>query len=517
MIHKKEFAILSFFLLIIFLILALNTWDAKSCFNPDEHFYYKSSQTLYEPKNLFAPEYYGEPRFQKPPLFYLAVFFAFKLFGTNWFSARLVTVISSIMVLLVTYALGLKMFDARKAFFGTAMLATSALFLRFGRIVLPEMMLVLCMTSAFYFVYRYFSEGTVRFFYMAFIFMGIGTLIKGPIAILLPALSIFVFYRIYKKKDALTPLHWACGLSIALGLSLIWLIPTLIMHGCNFMDHVMKYEVSARLIEQRTNGATPMGALLHHINKLIFYVPVVFMEYLPWSVLVPAILFLTGKKLNIKKYVAGRSFLLVWIITGFLIFTIVPAKRSHYVLTFFPALSLYLASFFDFDKRRLKNIFTAFLSVTICVYIFAILIVFPLILNDGVDRLSTKLNDILIPREGRVGVSWRLDPQKVELYIDRPIYRMSESDFTYRSPCLLPVLYILAAEYEFNKYMIPLMSSEDVAKYLCTFSVLAEDWRWRKKIPFRKCISDILKDPKNTGHYLTDAFQEKIYLIRVNK
>lgn len=498
-------------------MLVFNTWNAGSFFNPDEHLYYKSSQKLHDLKTLLAPEYYGESRFQKPPLFYLAVFFAFKFLGTNWFSARLVTVISSILVLLVTYALGLKMFGPKKAFFGTAMLATSALFLRFGRIVLPEMMFVFFVTGAFYYAYRYFSEKAVRFFYIAFIFMGVGMLVKGPVAILLPALSIFVFSKIYKKKNALTPVRWAYGFSIILGLSLLWFVPTIILHGHNFIDHIMRYEVSHRLTEQSVFGTTFMAALLHHIGKLIFYVPITFMEYLPWSVLAPAMLFFNKDALDIKKNASGRSFLLVWIAAGFLIFTIVPAKRLHYVLIFFPALSLYIASFFDFEKKRLRNIFTVFLSMIICIYILAMFIVFPLIFNDGIDRLSVKLNDILMTREGPVGVSWQIDSQKVQLHIDRPIYGMMESDFTYKSPCLLPISYILATEYEYKKYMIPLMSSEVIARIYATFSVLAEDWRWRKKIPFEKCVSDILKDPKNTVHYLKNTFQEKIYLIRINK
>ena len=99
--------------------------------------------------------------------------------------------------------MGLKLFDPEKAFFGTAVLATTALFFRFGRIVLPEMMLIFFMTGALYFAFKAFSENARNYFYISFFLMGIGTLVKGPIAFILPSLTILVFYFTNRKNGKL--------------------------------------------------------------------------------------------------------------------------------------------------------------------------------------------------------------------------------------------------------------------------------------------------------------------------
>ena len=207
------------FLLLVFFLLSLYAWKANFCFNPDEVFYYKSSQTLSEPGNIYAPKYYEEHRFQKPPLFYLAVFSSYKFFGVNWFSARLVTILSSVLVLIMTYLLGLKMFGREKAFFGTAVTATTVLFFRFGRVVLPEMTLILFITGALYFAYLAISGKRRGFFYLSFVFMAVGTLVKGPIAFLLPGVVILLFGIIKRKETPQVSVPWIQGFLIVLGAS----------------------------------------------------------------------------------------------------------------------------------------------------------------------------------------------------------------------------------------------------------------------------------------------------------
>jgi len=502
-------------LIAVFLMLALNSWNAKSCFIPDELFYYKSSQTLVNPENIFAPKYYDEPRFQKPPIFYIAIFFAMKVFGINWFSTRLITILSSIAVLIVTYMLGLKMFDAKKALFAVVMLATSTLFFRYGRMAVPEMLFVLCITGAFYFSYRYFTENVGRYFYIAFLLMGIGILVKGPIAISLPTIAMFVFYRVYKPSRSTPFIWWVYGVCIALGLSLSWFIPTIILHGHYFIGHIMQAEISDRFTAGTSNAAFNEAAWFY-LQKLLFYFPVAVAEFLPWSVVVPAAFVFSKESIEMKKNNVGRLFLLIWAATGFITFTLVPAKRAHYVLSFFPAISLYLASFFDFEKKHIKDIFISVAFVTACVYIFAVLVVFPTLLIDGIDRLSMKLKDLSSASAEQVGVSWNLGPQKVELYLDKRTHVMPEHEFTEKEFPGLNVSWILVAEKEYSKYLLPAMlATNKISRDFPVITVIAEDWRWRKIIPFKKCIFDIKRNPANTVSCLKDTFQEKVYLIKV--
>ncbi|MBP7056424.1 MAG: glycosyltransferase family 39 protein [Candidatus Omnitrophica bacterium] len=509
--------ILGLVLIAVFFMLAVNSWNPKSCFIPDELFYYKSSQTLANPENVFAPKYYDEPRFQKPPIFYMAVYSAMQIFGVNWFSVRLTSILSSIAVLLFTYMIGLRMFDEKKALFSAAILATSTLFFRFGRMAVPEMLLVSCMTGAFYFAYRYFTENIGRYFYTAFILMGIGALVKGPIAIFLPVVAMAVFYRAYGPSKPTPFIRWVYGVCIAVGLGLLWFIPTIILHGHYFIDHIKQAEISDRF----TAGSHSIewsGAIFYYLQKLFFYFPIVIAEFMPWSVIGPAVFLFNKESVDKKKNNTGRLFLIIWAATGFVIFSLMPSKRVHYVLSFFPAISLYLASLFDFEKKKIKEIFTGVAAITACVYILSAVFIFPVIFSDGVDRLSARLKDLAGSPEDKVGVSWNLGPQKVELYLDRRTYIIPEHEFSEEKLPELDVAWILVGAEEYNKYFFPDMPpAEKIKRGFPTILVIAEDWRWRKKIPFQKCISDIKRRPADAVSSLRDALQERVYLLRMEK
>jgi len=517
---------LGLLLLCIFLILSLFTWKAKICFNPDELFYYKSSQTLSNLQTLYAPEYYGTPRFQKPPLFYSMVFVSFKLLGINWFSARMVTVISSILVLLVTYLLGRKMFDEEKAFFATGILSTTVLFFRFGRIVLPEMTLILFMVLALFFAYKAFHENKRKDFYLTFLFMGIATLVKGPIGFILPVSVIAIFNLLNRKNFSSASIPWVQGFFIVLAFVLLWVVPVFLIYGEKFLGHIMTAEIADRMTD-KAQFASVGAYIWHYFKNVSFYVPVAFAEYMPWSVLFFAAFFYARKKREKTSYKTQRSFLLIWIITGFIIFTLIPKKRAHYVLLFFPALSLYLISFFDFNYQGIRKAFKVFLSATVAVYFLAVIVVFPYIFTDGVDRLSVKLENSLTEKNIPVAVSWRLDPQEIELYIDKPVYVVRESAFLGEGASKVgieetrgdsPFFYLILAEKEHQEYLDMFLSHiKKTERTPVAYSILSSDWRWRKTINFKDFLYNTIKNPLEVKKYFINAFQEKVYLLEVKR
>ncbi|MBD3427166.1 MAG: phospholipid carrier-dependent glycosyltransferase [Candidatus Omnitrophica bacterium] len=526
----KDNTRLILFLVAVFAILSLYTWKPKICFNPDELFYYKSTQSIREVKDLYAPEYFGERRFQKPPLFYSAVLLSFKLLGTSWFSARLVSVFSSILVLLATYMLGVRMFGREKAFYATGSLATTVLFFRFGRIVLPEMMLIFFMTASFYLAYTAFSLSKHGYFYASFALMGAGTLVKGPVAFVLPGAALAVFYLVNRRRFTLPTVPWAAGALIVFSAFLVWAVPAVLIYGRQFLDHMATVEMD-RFTEKISFGS-PWRLFWHYSVKLLFYVPVLFAQYLPWSVLLPAGLVIIRKYPRGKELSLERSFLLCWILAGFVLYTLVPAKRAHYVLSLFPALSLYLVSFFDFGAAIVRKAFRRLLVAALAVYFLTVVMVFPMIFIDGVDRLSMELEKQLKKRRAPVAVSWRLDPQEVELYIDERVIVLWEVNLGRTAKALDPRLeqalssgggsgtlfYLVMAQTEYRLYRESFISRlEKVRGKDLSFSRLYGDSFWRKRILFGELLRNILDDPSGAARYFNEAFREKVYLFAVKE
>ncbi|RKY42523.1 MAG: hypothetical protein DRP85_02605 [Candidatus Makaraimicrobium thalassicum] len=521
---------LAIFLLLIFIMLSLFAWQPKICFAPDELFYYKSSQAISGIKDIYGPDYYGEKRFQKPPLFYLVVAFFCRIFGANWLSVRLVTIASAVLLLIVTYLLGLRMFGADRAFFGTGILATTILFFRFGRIVLPEMMLVFFMTGAFYFAYAGFQKNRRNLFYLSFCLMGIASLVKGPVGFILPAAAILLFSITSVKKDVPLRIPWAWGILIIIGSNLLWFLPAFLLFGKEFADHIVNVEIVDRMTRE-AGGLSFSQGVYQAFKDVFFYIPVLAIQFLPWSILCPAAMIIGRKNIEKKKFSVQRRFLIIWMITGFLMFTAVTAKRHHYVLLLFPALSLYLISFFDLELRHIRRMFRVLLSLTIGVYFLAVMVFFPYIFMDGVDHLSAELKKALMEEKAAVFASWRLDPQEIELYIDQPVNVIMGVEFEeyhmiarrLRNDAL-PVrrngviLYLMIAREGYDKFLEDFL--EYTAKTLqrpVTGNELSRGRRWRKTIRFSEFCGDIRANPWNIRKHFNKAFREDVFLVAVRE
>jgi len=150
----------------------------------------------------------GRPRLKKTPLAYWCVALTARASGlvsrgeavVNEWTARLPSAIAAILLVVVTLALGRRMFSPRAALIAAVMLATSAGLQKWGRNARPEMLLCLLMTLAmacFYLALQARSRAR-RIVWMAafWVAMGLGNLAKEFVPLLLawPAL-VFLFWR----------------------------------------------------------------------------------------------------------------------------------------------------------------------------------------------------------------------------------------------------------------------------------------------------------------------------------
>src|SRR5207244_9089885 len=72
----------------------------------------------------------------------------YKLFGANYGSARLPSVLAALLVLAFVYALGVRLNGKRAGLVSLAMLASSFLFLSFARMAMSDMLLTFCVTGS---------------------------------------------------------------------------------------------------------------------------------------------------------------------------------------------------------------------------------------------------------------------------------------------------------------------------------------------------------------------------------
>ena len=124
-------------------------------YRDDEIFYFKSTQEMLQNGNILSPTYFGEDRFQKPILYYWMVLLSYKIFGVNWFGARLVAVIFAGLTVCLTWLIGRALFNRRVAALSAVILMTIPLFFRHAKNAVPDMVLNFFIVGAIYCAIRF--------------------------------------------------------------------------------------------------------------------------------------------------------------------------------------------------------------------------------------------------------------------------------------------------------------------------------------------------------------------------
>lgn len=351
--QSRTRAYLFFFYLLCFAAFAYHI-DAVPPYHADENFYVESSKNMLVSGDYVTPVYKQEKRFAKPILFYWMVTASYKLFGVNLFSARLVSALFGALSLPLTYALARRLFNHRVAVTSALILPGFYLHFQLARWAITDMALSFFILAALLFFIRGYQNesGREKNFYLSYVCMGIGFMIKGPPAILIPALTVGLHLLITRDRPMASQLRLTRGTLIFLALALPWFLAMWSLHGDDFKNHILGAEIKDRVV---------------HGTALSFYfVGVLFRYYLPWALFVVSALGVhlglaalsnqPASSLREKLTAAWRRimepeqrallFCFLWIMGPLLLFTLFRIEHSRYMLPCSPAIAMILAHFF---------------------------------------------------------------------------------------------------------------------------------------------------------------------------
>jgi 4-amino-4-deoxy-L-arabinose transferase-like glycosyltransferase len=301
-----------------------------------------------------------EKRFAKPVLSYWLTSLSYKINGVNLVSARMVSVIAASLSVLVTYFLGRRLFGKQVGLLSAAILPSFFLHFQIARWATTDMTLNFFILLAIYFFVKGYQDeskrtGSFTLFYFA---IALGFMVKGPAALLVPGLTILVFIIFSGEWKLLGQLRLATGLLLIVAINLPWFFAMYMLHGEEFINHIMGAEIKDRLVHD-----TPFS---------LYYLGVLFRYYLPWSLFLLASLPLyfglalwqpvnagVGRffiklpeniKIAWKKLFSredrGILFCFVWILTTLILFTLVRIEHSRYLLPTSPAIAMLIAFYF---------------------------------------------------------------------------------------------------------------------------------------------------------------------------
>lgn len=328
-------------------LLYLPALGAHDLWNPDEPRYAQVTREMLDRGDLLVPYLNGEIYTQKPPLFFWAVAAASLPFGgVTETSARLPSALAAIGAVLLTCALGARLFGRRAGLLAGAAFATCATTLWHGRFGQIDMTLTALVALALWFWLRGWSEDRRGFYWLFFAVTGVATVTKGPAGMLPPLLAVVAFFALTRRWRDLRRLRVGRGLLLWALVVAAWLLPAAIAGGESYWRELVFHQ-------NLTRYATPW----HHYQPWYHYLTVVPAEFFPWSLLLPAALVAGWRRLvrphGVVAERAGRMpadgflFALCWVVATIVFFSISPAKRSVYVLTCYPGLALVVGAGLD--------------------------------------------------------------------------------------------------------------------------------------------------------------------------
>ena len=311
---------------------------------PDEPRYAQVAREMLVDGDWLLPHVNGRVYTDKPPgWFWCAAVLSLPGGDVTPFTARLPSALAAILVLMITAAAGARLLGRRAGLLAAVVLASSYLFFEMARSAHLDLLLCLLTTMALLAAWRAMREGGgVGEGLLLWSALAGAMMVKGPVGLVVPLLVLVVDRIIAGEPRDLLRLRPAWGLPLAILPPVVWLLAVDVFRPGYSPLGVLDRHVISRF-----------GSGLHHARPFWYYAGDFFEEMLPWSFLVPAAMVLVWR----WRAVAARApevedgpaaapgwerrrFLLVWVATILVFFSISTEKRSVYILPLFPAAAL---------------------------------------------------------------------------------------------------------------------------------------------------------------------------------
>ncbi len=293
----------------------------------------------------FVPYFNGELYVNKPPLyFWLIALTSIPVGDVTAFTMRLPSALSALGTVLVVYFLGKRLFGARTGLIAGLILASSPGFHKYacvGKLESPLSLFITASIAAFYFGLTA-SSNKRRYFLWAWFMMGLAVQTKGlGVVLIVPVILLYLIsrrelHRVWETKPIL-------GGFVLLATMAVWFLPGYLSGGPEYIHGLIEhfsYHV----------GKGPKSM------KPFYYLTESFVGTLPWSLVLPGVFFYLRRGGADEKHREGLRFAATWFLAMWIVFSLIMAKRSRYILPMYPAIALAAAVLWeDYISRASKT------------------------------------------------------------------------------------------------------------------------------------------------------------------
>lgn len=330
----------------------------------DEPRYAQVAREMLARHDWVTPVLGGVPWLEKPPLFYWQAMLAYAVFGVNDFAARLPSAVDATLMVLAVF-LFLRRFRPEFQLDGALITASGVAVIGFARAASTDMPLAAMFTIGMLAWYAW--HGTSRKVCLAFfyIFIGLGVLAKGPVALFLAGLVIGIYALMRKNLRLVTRTLWLPGILLFCLVALPWYVLVQLRNPEFLRVFILQHNLER------------FGSnLYHHREPFWFYIPIALLGLLPWTAFVVDAVIVNARRWWNERRAVPRDglglFLLIWLIVPIFFFSLSQSKLPGYILPALPAGSLLIVEYLSRNQegkpfKKSVIVFHSLLSVGLIV------------------------------------------------------------------------------------------------------------------------------------------------------
>ncbi len=303
-------------------------------FDLDEGAFSEATREMLVSGNYITTYLNGVPRFDKPILIYWLQALSVKIFGFNEFAFRFPSAVAAVFWAAGIYFFTRKYFGRKSAFFSTLFMVSSLQINMIAKAAIADALLNMFIAFSMFSLWMFIERKEDSYLYLTFLFIGFGTLTKGPVAILIP-LATFFFYSVFTGNlgQFFKAVFDLKGIAIFSAVAFPWYILEYLDQGMNFI----------RGFFLKHNLERFEKPLEKHSGSFFYYVPVILIGLLPFTTIFLSFL----KRIREFLYKEIGLFLAVWFLFVFLFFSFSGTKLPHYVIYGYTPAFIFMGVIFE--------------------------------------------------------------------------------------------------------------------------------------------------------------------------
>lgn len=286
----------------------------------------------------------GIPFTEKPPLYFWLTGLSIKTFGFGGFAVRFPCAILATLTTFATYYVGKAMISRKFGIYSALILVSGLFFLMLSHVAILDMVFTALLTASIFcgLLTHFCQDKNKKFYWFGFyLFIALGFLAKGLLALVIPVAIIFIYNLITKTiKDIFKPINILPGIVLFLLMVLPWHIVMYKTYGYQFIyDYFILHHFS------RFVSAVSLG----RDRAWWFFIPVFIAGFMPWSLNFIAGIVSAIKNRTKFDFATKEGKFLLYTALSFVVifglFSIAKGKLPTYILPAFPFAALLTAYF----------------------------------------------------------------------------------------------------------------------------------------------------------------------------